>query len=374
MQELELKYGCNPNQKPVAHLHEGRQRSAHRGAQRQARLHQLPRRLQLLAAGQGAEGGNRASGRGLVQAREPRGRRRGPAAVRGRPADLLRGRARRALGRSPAPTSAPAEPTACAPTATGPPCPTCATPTPPATSRARCPTASSPRATPMRRSRSSRPRRRASTTSCAIDPDYVPAPVECKDVFGVTFEQGHNDFRIDESLLANVVTANKEIPEAAPPRHDRVAHHAQVHAVRTRCATSRTARPSAWARASRAASTARAWRGNKADNWYLRQHPKVLGLQFVEGIRRADRDNAIDVFISDEYEDVLREGAWQADVQGEARAADQPRRRRRGSPRMTGVTVGSRRVLPLRRQRGARAQVGRLHTSWSPAGRSATTT
>ena len=143
-----------------------------------------------------------------------------------------------------------------------------------------------------------------------IDPDYVPALQECKDVFGVTFEQGHNNFRIDASLLQNIVTKNKELPEAAV-RDMIVAlitlKYTQSNSV---CYVKDGQAIGVGAgQQSRIHCTRLA--GQKADNWLLRQHPKVLGLQFVDGIRRPDRDNAIDVYLSDEYEDVLADGVWQ---------------------------------------------------------------
>ena len=136
-----------------------------------------------------------------------------------------------------------------------------------------------------------------------IDPDYIPAPQERKDVFGVTFEQGRNNFKIDESLLTNIVTKNKELPEQREDRHGRVPHYPEIYPVQFRLLCEERTGHRRGRRASRAASTAPVWPANKADNWYLRQHPKVLGLQFVDDIRRPDRDNAIDVYTSDEYED-----------------------------------------------------------------------
>ena len=144
----------------------------------------------------------------------------------------------------------------------------------------------------------------------AIDPDYVPALQEQKDVFGVTFEQGHNDFRIDESLLRNIVTENKDLPQQA--KIDMIValitlKYTQSNSV---CYVKDGQAIGVGAgQQSRIHCTRLA--GSKADNWYLRQHPKVLALPFVENIRRPDRDNAIDVYISDEYEDVLADGAWQ---------------------------------------------------------------
>ena len=143
-----------------------------------------------------------------------------------------------------------------------------------------------------------------------IDPDYVPALQECKDVFGVTFEQGHNNFRIDASLLQNLVTKNKTLPDAAV-RDMIVAlitlKYTQSNSV---CYVKDGQAIGVGAgQQSRIHCTRLA--GQKADNWLLRQHPKVLGLQFLDGIRRPDRDNAIDVYLSDEYEDVLADGVWQ---------------------------------------------------------------
>ena len=143
-----------------------------------------------------------------------------------------------------------------------------------------------------------------------IDPDYVPREVEHKDVFGVTFEQGRNNFAINESLLNNIVTDNKELPDNAK-RDMLVAlitlKYTQSNSV---CYVKDGQAIGVGAgQQSRIHCTRLA--GNKADNWLLRQHPKVLGLQLVDGIRRPDRDNAIDVYLSDEYEDVLAEGVWQ---------------------------------------------------------------
>lgn len=143
-----------------------------------------------------------------------------------------------------------------------------------------------------------------------IDPTYVPAQQECKDVFGITFEQGHNFFEINEGLLENVVSANKEIPEDA--KTDLIValitlKYTQSNSV---CYVKDGQTIGVGAgQQSRIHCTRLA--GDKADNWYLRQHPKVLGLSFVDGIRRPNRDNAIDVYTSDEYEDVLADGVWQ---------------------------------------------------------------
>ena len=143
-----------------------------------------------------------------------------------------------------------------------------------------------------------------------IDPAYRPEPVEHKDVFGITFEQGRNEVKIDDSLLENVVTENKEIPENAK-RDMKIAlitlKYTQSNSV---CYVKDGQAIGIGAgQQSRVHCTRLA--GNKADNWLLRQSPKVLSLPFVDSIGRADRDNAIDNYIGDEYMDVLAEGAWQ---------------------------------------------------------------
>ena len=143
-----------------------------------------------------------------------------------------------------------------------------------------------------------------------IDPEYRPAPVERKQVFGVTFEQGRNEFVIDDALLSEIVTKNKELPEAA--RRDLVIalitlKYTQSNSV---CyAKDGQAIGIGAGQQSRIHCTRLA--GQKADNWLLRQHPRVLNLPFVEKIARPDRDNTIDVFISDEPDEVLGEGRWQ---------------------------------------------------------------
>ncbi len=143
-----------------------------------------------------------------------------------------------------------------------------------------------------------------------IDPDYVPAVQEIKQVFGITFEQGRNNFKIDEELLANIVTANKEFPDSA--KRDLIIalitlKYTQSNSV---CyAVDGQAIGVGAGQQSRIHCTRLA--GNKADIWHLRQHEKVLNLPFLDTIGRPDRDNTIDVYISDEYEDVLADGVWQ---------------------------------------------------------------
>ncbi len=143
-----------------------------------------------------------------------------------------------------------------------------------------------------------------------IDPDYIPDPLERRRIYGVTFEQGRNNLKITKEDLNNIVSQNKELPESA--KIDLVTalitlKYTQSNSV---CYVKNGQTIGVGAgQQSRIHCTRLA--GNKADNWLIRQHPKVLGLQFVDGIRRPDRDNAIDVYTSDEYEDVLAEGVWQ---------------------------------------------------------------
>ena len=143
-----------------------------------------------------------------------------------------------------------------------------------------------------------------------IDAGYTPAPVETKDVFGITFEQGRNNIEINEAMLENIITESRELPESAK-RDLLIAlitlKYTQSNSV---CyAKDGQAIGIGAGQQSRIHCTRLA--GNKADIWWLRQSPKVLSLKFLDNIRRADRDNAIDVYISDEYEDVLADGVWQ---------------------------------------------------------------
>lgn len=143
-----------------------------------------------------------------------------------------------------------------------------------------------------------------------IDENYKPAPIETKQVYGVSFEQGRNELDINRELLANVVTENKDIPD--DKKDDllislitlKYTQSNSVCYVKDGQAIGIGAGQQSRIHCTRLA-------GQKADNWWLRQSPQVMGLDFVDGIRRADRDNAIDVYMGDEYEDVLREGEWQ---------------------------------------------------------------
>ena len=178
-----------------------------------------------------------------------------------------------------------------------------------------------------------------------IDPDYVPAEQECKDVFGVTFEQGHNNFAINRELLSNVVTANKDLPEAA--MIDMIVSlitlkYTQSNSV---CYVKNGQAIGVGAgQQSRIHCTRLA--GNKADNWYLRQSPKVLGLKFVDGIGRPERDNAIDVYISEEHDDVLREGVWQ-NIFAEKPEVFTMEEKKAWIATQSGVTVGSDAFFPF---------------------------
>ena len=154
-----------------------------------------------------------------------------------------------------------------------------------------------------------RTKKRGNYNVVQIDPDYVPALTEEKDVFGLTFQQRHNDCAIRENMLLNIVTENKQLPRAA--RMDMLVamitlKYTQSNSV---CYVKDGQAIGVGAgQQSRIHCTRLA--GDKADNWYLRQHPKTLALQFLPGLSRPERDNAIDVYLSDEYEELLSRGAW----------------------------------------------------------------
>ena len=178
-----------------------------------------------------------------------------------------------------------------------------------------------------------------------IDPAYVPKPLEHKDVFGITFEQGRNNFAIQEGLLENLVTQKKDLPETA--RRDMLLalitlKYTQSNSV---CYVKDGITIGVGAgQQSRIHCTRLA--GNKADNWWLRQHPKTLSLPFVERIRRPDRDNAIDVYLSDEYEDILADGVWQHTF---TRRPEPLTREEKKAwiAQLSGVTVGSDAFFPF---------------------------
>ena len=156
-----------------------------------------------------------------------------------------------------------------------------------------------------------RSKRKGSYNIVKIDKDYVPAPIERKQVFGITFEQGRNEFKINRELLSNIVTEKKDLPESAV--RDLIISlitlkYTQSNSV---CyAVDGQAIGVGAGQQSRIHCTRLA--GNKADIWHLRQHPKVLALPFLDSVGRPDRDNAIDVYISDDSDDVLADGRWQA--------------------------------------------------------------
>ena len=178
-----------------------------------------------------------------------------------------------------------------------------------------------------------------------IDESYVPAPTEHKEVFGVTFEQGRNDIKLDNSVVENVVTKNKDIPDNA--KRDLVislitlkyTQSNSVCFVKDGQAIGIGAGQQSRVHCTRLA-------GDKADKWLLRQCPKVLDLQFVDGIKRADRDNAIENYIGAEYMDVLRDGAWENifKVKPEIFTEEE---KRAWLEKMDGVSLGSDAFFPF---------------------------
>ena len=178
-----------------------------------------------------------------------------------------------------------------------------------------------------------------------IDPDYVPEAIETKDVFGITFEQGRNELKIDADFFSNMVTDNKELTEQA--KIDlaialitlKYTQSNSVCYVKDGQAIGIGAGQQSRIHCTRLA-------GQKADNWWLRQCPKVLNLPFKEGIRRADRDNAIDVYIGDEYMDVLADGAWE-NIFSEKPEVFTREEKREWLDKMTGVALGSDAFFPF---------------------------
>lgn len=190
-----------------------------------------------------------------------------------------------------------------------------------------------------------------------IDPSYKPAPVEHKEVFGVTFEQGRNEIEINESLLENIVTVNKDLPEEA--KHDlmislitlKYTQSNSVCYVKDGQAIGIGAGQQSRVHCTRLA-------GQKADNWLLRQCPKVMNLKFAEGIGRADRDNAIDNYIGDTYMDVLGDNVWQKYF-AEKPEVFTAEEKRAWLDQMDGVSLGSDAFFPFRDNidRGAKSGV-----------------
>ncbi len=178
-----------------------------------------------------------------------------------------------------------------------------------------------------------------------IDENYVPAPVEVKQVYGISFEQGRNELKIDDDFFNNIVTVSKELPEQA--RIDlaiamitlKYTQSNSVCYVKGGQAIGIGAGQQSRIHCTRLA-------GSKADNWFLRQSPKVLGLQFVDGIGRADRDNSIDLYIGEDYMDVLADGVWQKifKVKPEVFTAEE---KRAWLDQMSDVALGSDAFFPF---------------------------
>lgn len=189
-------------------------------------------------------------------------------------------------------------------------------------------------------------KRKGTYNVISIDPQYVPEPIERKQVFGITFEQGRNEIKLDDpALFANIPTKNKTFSDEA--KRDLIislitlkyTQSNSVCYVKDGQAIGIGAGQQSRIHCTRLA-------GNKADIWWLRQHPKVMGLPFIDGIRRADRDNTIDVYISDEHDDVLREGTWQQffKEKPEVFTAEE---KKKWIARNTGVALGSDAFFPF---------------------------
>ena len=188
-------------------------------------------------------------------------------------------------------------------------------------------------------------KRKGSYNVVKIDPAYTPAPIEHKDVFGITFEQGRNEVKIDEAMLRNLVTDNTDLPESAK-RDLLIALIALKSTQSNSVCYAKDGQVIGVGAGQQSRIHCTRLAGNKADVWYLRQHPKVLALPFRSDIRRPDRDNTIDVYISDEYEDVLADGAWQQFFT--ARPEPLTREERRAwLDTLTGVSLGSDAFFPF---------------------------
>ena len=178
-----------------------------------------------------------------------------------------------------------------------------------------------------------------------IDPAYVPNPLETKQVYGISFEQGRNELDINDELLSNIVTANKELPESAIIDMKislitlKYTQSNSVCYVKDGQAIGIGAGQQSRVHCTRLA-------GSKADNWFLRQAPQVLNLQFADTLGRADRDNAIDVYIGEEYEDVLRDGVWEKTFKVKPPVFTREEKRA-WLDKLTGVTCGSDAFFPF---------------------------
>ena len=178
-----------------------------------------------------------------------------------------------------------------------------------------------------------------------IDPDYVPEEIETKQVFGITFEQGRNNIKIDESLFENIVTKNHDLPESAK-RDLIIALITLKYTQSNSVCYAKDGQVIGVGAGQQSRVHCVRLAGNKADNWWLRQCPKVLDLPFKPGIRRADRDNTIDVYISDECDDVLRDGTWE-NFFTEKPSVFTREERRAWLDTMSGVALGSDAFFPF---------------------------
>ena len=178
-----------------------------------------------------------------------------------------------------------------------------------------------------------------------IDPDYVPEEIETKQVFGITFEQGRNNIKIDESLFENIVTKNHDLPESAK-RDLIIALITLKYTQSNSVCYAKDGQVIGVGAGQQSRVHCVRLAGNKADNWWLRQCPKVLDLPFKPGIRRADRDNTIDVYISDECDDVLRDGTWE-NFFTEKPSVFTREERRAWLDTMSGVSLGSDAFFPF---------------------------
>ena len=178
-----------------------------------------------------------------------------------------------------------------------------------------------------------------------IDPDYTPAPDEHRDIFGITFEQGYNDLAITRQMLQNIVTDAKELPEPAI-RDLLIAQITLKYTQSNSVCYVKDGQTIGVGAGQQGRIHCTRLAGDKANNWWLRQHPKVLGLRFVDDIRRPDRDNAIDIYTSDEYEDILADGVWQNTFQARPEVLSREEKKEWIS-KLCGVSVGSDAFFPF---------------------------
>ena len=178
-----------------------------------------------------------------------------------------------------------------------------------------------------------------------IDPEYVPAPLEKRQIFGVTFEQGRQELDINDELLLNIVTKNKDLPESAL-RDLKISLITLKYTQSNSVCFVKDGQAIGVGAGQQSRVHCVRLAGQKADNWWKRQSPQVLSLPFKDGIRRADRDNAIDVYIGDEYMDVLRDGEWQK-VFTEKPPVFTAEEKRAWLDKMEGVTLGSDAFFPF---------------------------